>query len=91
MQDDILSCGLDEKLKNKNRESKIKLIFSSKGLVEGSMNYNRNESPEKLITKITNKEFNLTMYETNLTLQDNKKFRKNSCHTFHNKSGFYMI
>jgi len=55
-----------------------------------SMN-ERYESPTKLKSKITSKEYGLTIFETNLNAQqETKKFRKNSCHNFHNKSGFYM-
>lgn len=51
----------------------------------------RYESPTKLKSKITSKEYGLTIFETNLNAQqETKKFRKNSCHNFHNKSGFYM-
>lgn len=40
--------------------------------------------------KITSKEIGNTIQETKLGNQDLKKFRKNSAHNFHNRSGFYM-
>jgi hypothetical protein len=90
-QGDLYNTELDERLKNKFRENKLKEIFSSKGFVLSSMN-ERYESPTKLKSKITSKEYDLTIFETNLSSkQDFKKYRKNSCHNFHNKSGFYMI
>jgi len=55
------------------------------------MNYKRNESPMKLKSKITSKEYKMAIFEMNLnSKQETKKFRRNSCHKFLNKSGFYM-
>ncbi len=85
------SSELHERIKNKQRENTIREIFSSNGVVSSAMNYNRNESPSKLNSKITSKGFNLTILETNLHAKQEKKiFRKNSCHNFHNRAGFYM-
>lgn len=89
-QGELYSTELDEKLKNKQRENKIKEIFSSHGVVFITMNDTTVNSPMKLRSKITSKEYNITKLETKLTKQDTRKFRKNSCHNFHNKSGFYM-
>lgn len=90
-QSDLYSTQLNESLKNKQREGKIKEIFSSQGVISSTMDCNRNESPSKLKSKITSKEFNLTIFETNLNSQQEvKKYRRNSLHTFHNRSGFYM-
>lgn len=87
---DLYNTELDERLKNNQRQQKIKEIFSSQGLILSCMNDQRNESPIKLKSKITSKEYGLTMFETNLSKQEEKRFRKNSCHHFHNKAGFYM-
>lgn len=90
-QSDLYNTDLDEVYKNKERENKIKQIFSSQGVISSSMYYNRHESPSKLKSKITSKEYNLTIFETNLnSKQETKKFRRNSFHNFHNRSGFYM-
>jgi len=55
------------------------------------MNFYKSNSPTKLGSKITSKEFDFTLFETNLSSkQEIKKYRKNSSHKFHNNSGFYM-
>ena len=47
-------------------------------------------NPTKNQHKITSKEISNTIQETKLQNEGFKKFRKNSSHNFHNRSGFYM-
>ena len=67
----------------------MKEIFSSQGLVSGSMNDKENFSA-KDEQKITSKGYGNTVREVKNEKLDNHKYRRNSAHTFHNKAGFYM-
>lgn len=80
---------LDERLKNIKKQSNIKEIFSSKGFIESSFSLNPH-SPQKLKNKITNKPEELVMKEVVDACKEEKKYRRNSCHTFKGKTGFYV-
>lgn len=54
------------------------------------MNDITQKNPIKNQHKITSKEISNTIQETRLGNETFKKFRKNSAHNFHNRSGFYM-
>jgi hypothetical protein len=47
-------------------------------------------SARKNLQKITSKGYGNTIDEIRYENHDTKKYRRNSAHTFHNKSGFYM-
>lgn len=85
MYDDIL----ENKLKNKKKESTLKDIFNSQGLMESSFSVS-NHSPQKDKNKITSKNLEIGISETLISLKDQKKFRRNSCHNFSGKTGFYV-
>lgn len=89
-QGDIATNDVFGNYKSITRENKLKEIFSSKGLVNSSMNDNSQLTPLKDRTKITSKGYGKTIEEIKLGNQDFKKYRKNSAHNFSNKCGFYM-
>lgn len=91
-QDDIgtlYNTEFEEKLKNKKKESNLKEIFNSKGFFESSFVPNA-ISPKKLKDKIPNKGLEIVISEVLEETKENKKFRRNSCHTFSGKTGFYV-
>jgi hypothetical protein len=80
-------CG---NYRNITRENKLKEIFSSQGFIISSKNEFEVLPPKKNIQKITSKAYGDTIDEIRLEKNDLKRFRRNSAHTFHNKSGFYF-
>ena len=85
----LYNSEVEEKLKNKKKESNLIEIFSSKGLSENSFAFNL-ASPRKLRNKIPNKGLEVGICEVIEECKETKKFRRNSCHTFSGKTGFYV-
>ncbi len=54
------------------------------------MNKTLNLVPHKLEDKITSKALNSSMTEITESSKDAKKYRRNSCHKFSGKTGFYI-
>jgi len=85
----LYNINLEEKLKNKKKESNLKEIFSSRGFYESSFGSNFG-SPRKLPNKISNKGLENGISEVIEECKESKKFRRNSCHIFSGKTGFYF-
>lgn len=87
--DTLYNYEIEQRLKNKKKESDVKEIFNSKGFYESSFSSNI-ISPQKHRLKIPNKGLEVGISEVIEECKETKKFRRNSCHTFSGKTGFYV-
>lgn len=67
----------------------MKQIFNSDGFYDSSFTKTF-IIPQKLQDKITSKGTDVGMCEISESYKDNKQYRRNSCHHFTGKTGFYL-